>query len=158
MIQSRLLFRSILDPLHIQHSVLVLFPCCTARARVTKLFLHTGHCVSATKRIASPRLPCPDMCVRNAASDSKIVSQTSHLCSVDAAATTSPKLYASTRSIHHSLPRLGKPDPQFIPWPRVCIELLEIGQLPSSLGGHANPQRSVPSMTSSFLPHSAEEH
>ena len=74
---------------------------CTARARVTKLFLHTGHCVSATKRLASPRWPCTrNMCVRNAASDSKIVSQTSHLCTVDAAATTSPKLYARKSRAH----------------------------------------------------------
>ena len=55
---------------HSPFSIACLFPCCTARARVTKLFLHTGHCVSATKRLASLRLPCTlYMCVRNAASD-----------------------------------------------------------------------------------------
>ena len=61
---------------------LVLSPCCTARARVTKHFLHTEHCVSATKRLASPRLPCAlHMCVRNAATDTKAVSHFVQICS-----------------------------------------------------------------------------
>ena len=93
------------------------------------------HCSGPCQpRNASPVPDCHAlyMCVRNAASDSKIVSQTSHLCSVDAAATTSPKLYAGKSRahaafIHHGLPRLGELDPQFVPWPRVRTELWKIG-------------------------------
>ena len=80
---------------------LVLSPCCTARTRATKHFLHTWHWVSATKCLASPRLPCAlFMCVRNAASDAKVVSHIVQICTVDTAVATSPKLYAGKSRAH----------------------------------------------------------
>ena len=141
-------------PLSIQHSVLA--------PRVVSMLHCSGPCHRAllvhralsVSHHTSRRLPCTlYMCVRNAISDSKIVSQIVQLCTVDAAVTKSPKLSARKSRAHAA-------------FTIVCHALRNSVRLGSALNsGRSSLARRAckSSMISaidgvSFSPHSAREH
>ena len=109
--------------------------------------LHVVLSLHGPVRLASPRLPCAlYMSVRNAASDAKVVSHVVQICSVDTALPSPyPKTVrrevASTRSVHHCLPRCGELDPDFVPGPRICAELWKVRSvsIPPWREGRASP-------------------